>query len=486
MDGPETTEGLGIGVLGPLTVRWNGTPLPLGPDMVRRLLALLALHPARVVSRPEIIAALWGDHPPSSAPSLIHGYASRLRKQLPGGPVLAEHGGYRLGIDPAAVDLTRFTRLATEARRLRRDGAVEAAIQHYARALECWQGPVLADLDPRLRLLPAAVTADQERLAAVLDYARCCDTAGRPAAALGELDAAVAREPLHEGLHARLLIARSAAGDRAGAVDTFLALRRRLADELGLDPGAGLRDAYLRLLREDRTDPGPASGGGTVATADLPEPAGPSAAAACPPRRRPSRAVIVALTAVLTLVSGFAAYTVPRHEPPAASAGGRTFTPQRSGGWVYGPVLGTTGGDDQWFSATVRRLGDHDHLAGARLRFNGDPRAENDNAGVLVAVCATGYEIEAADPDFVHEDTPLPSEGRLLVTLTADNLLTIAFDGRTVVSRRLLGHYRAGRQIIPAAWQLTTGVSMTDIRSNATAEAIAPATDDPAPGARDR
>ena len=54
-------------VLGPLEVRGDDGPLPLGGAKQRALLALLLLNANRVVSRERLIDELWGDDPPETA-----------------------------------------------------------------------------------------------------------------------------------------------------------------------------------------------------------------------------------------------------------------------------------------------------------------------------------------------------------------------------------------------------------------------------------
>src|SRR3954447_21336141 len=142
--------------LGPLAVRCDGVAVKVGPAMVRRLLALLALHSGLVVSRQEIVDALWNGDPPSTYVNLIHVYASRLRAQLrdgspDGDSVLitsSDHGGYQLHLDAGAVDLARFDELLRRARRAAEMGDLTVATGLYEAALGCWRGPVLADAEP--------------------------------------------------------------------------------------------------------------------------------------------------------------------------------------------------------------------------------------------------------------------------------------------------------------------------------------------------
>ncbi|AXB44685.1 BTAD domain-containing putative transcriptional regulator [Amycolatopsis albispora] len=243
---------LSAGVLGPLTVARDGTPLELGPAKQRCLFALLALRAGEVVDRAEIIDALWGDRPPSSCLNLVHTYVSGLRKVLEpdGGPfapaLQSGYGGYRLEV--ADLDLNRFDGLARRARALRHAEPLRA-LELFARALREWRGPVLAGLPANLREHPAAVAVARRRLVTALDYADTALAAGEAAAVVDHLQPLAEEEPWHEGLSARLMLAMAASGQQGAALALFAGVRRRLADELGVEPGAELRAAHLRVVR---------------------------------------------------------------------------------------------------------------------------------------------------------------------------------------------------------------------------------------------
>src|SRR5919204_5926075 len=103
-------------LLGPVAVSLDGEPVALGGQKRRALLATLLLEANRVVSRDRLIDALWGDDPPDTARNTIQVYVSQLRKLLPEGTLETAPPGYRLVIEPEAVDLFEFLRLAEEGR----------------------------------------------------------------------------------------------------------------------------------------------------------------------------------------------------------------------------------------------------------------------------------------------------------------------------------------------------------------------------------
>ena len=107
---------LQFGLLGPLSVSRDGEPTAIRRQKTRALLAALLLEPNRVVSRERLIDALWGEAPPETARNTLQAHVSHLRKLLPDGALETAPPGYRLVVDPEAVDLFRFVRLGEEGR----------------------------------------------------------------------------------------------------------------------------------------------------------------------------------------------------------------------------------------------------------------------------------------------------------------------------------------------------------------------------------
>ncbi|MFF4339618.1 BTAD domain-containing putative transcriptional regulator [Kitasatospora sp. NPDC001540] len=240
-------------LLGPLLLRRGRDTVPIDSPTLRRLLGLLALtHPA-AATRQEITDTLWPDGPPGSQQSLIHTHVSRLRRLLapddPPSGVLRTPTGYRLGLPRHRTDLGRFDDLLTRTTSLRHAPDPDTAHRDLTRALRHWRGPVLADADPALRRHPAAVAANERRLRAALLHADTALLLHRSEHAVPLLRELAHTEPLHEGLHARLILTLAASGRQAAALDTYTRLRTRLDEELGVAPGPELHDAQLRVLR---------------------------------------------------------------------------------------------------------------------------------------------------------------------------------------------------------------------------------------------
>ncbi|MEU3669216.1 AfsR/SARP family transcriptional regulator [Streptomyces virginiae] len=117
-----------ISMLGPLDLRGgNGNGAGVGGTRLRALLILLALEPGRVVASELLIDGIWAQDPPAGAANALQALVPRLRRALPGAVVASHPAGYRLAVEPDAVDVVRFERLASEGRQaLARDPAAAA------------------------------------------------------------------------------------------------------------------------------------------------------------------------------------------------------------------------------------------------------------------------------------------------------------------------------------------------------------------------
>jgi predicted ATPase/DNA-binding SARP family transcriptional activator len=244
-----------FGVLGPIAV-WTagGEPVPVPGLKVRALLAALLVHEGRPVPAGRLIQALWGEDLPGDAAGTLSGKVTQLRRALeraePGGRALVPPPppGYRLVLEPGAVDADRFRTLAAQAREIA-DPRARAGLLSDALAL--WRGPAFADFAAEPFATAAAARLTEERLAALEDHAEARLAMGEqgehtPLAA--ELTELLAAHPLRERLRAAHMRALYASGRPAEALDSYEQLRARLADELGLDPGPELVTLHRTML----------------------------------------------------------------------------------------------------------------------------------------------------------------------------------------------------------------------------------------------
>ncbi|MER5217876.1 tetratricopeptide repeat protein [Streptomyces sp. NPDC002838] len=283
-----------IQVLGPVSVWRDDSRLTLGSPQRRAILALLAVSRGLQLPFSGLADALWGERPPASASNVVQTHIKHLRRLLeperpPRAPstVLPRLGdGYALRVPDDAVDLLRFRDLVTAADSARRNGDGERAAALLAGALGVWQQPPLADL-PSLAAHPTVVALAGERRGVVAQYGEAMIATGRSSHALPVLEEAAAAQPLDEDAQARLIRAYEAVGRRDQAVAVYRRSRRRLADELGVDPGPELSEAFAAVLCR-RPEPS-ASSRTRAAGPDRATGSAPGGLAAALPTRSPTR-----------------------------------------------------------------------------------------------------------------------------------------------------------------------------------------------------
>ncbi len=237
-----------IGILGSFEVRTDdGVHADVPGARLRALLVALALEPGHAVPKATLVDWIWGEHPPSDAANALQRLVSRLRKALPEGLVEGQTDGYRLTVEPDAVDAVRFERLVGQAR----NGDDPRRAQRLRDALALWRGPAMQDVGlQESAAFDAAVTRlERLRLTAMEDRFDAEFSLGRGAELVTELTDLVAAHPVRERLVAALMRALVAAGRDTEALRVYQRTREALADELGVDPSPELSALHVALLR---------------------------------------------------------------------------------------------------------------------------------------------------------------------------------------------------------------------------------------------
>lgn len=243
-------------VLGPLTVRVDGTALPLGGSKRRTVLAALLVSEHQRAYLGELVDAVWDASPPRTAGKQVRNAVSELRSALApaGAAIRSVPNGYHLDIGEADVDLHRFRRGLLQAHAELRGRRHADAVVAFRTALSAWSGSMLGDV--RSSALQAFVVRYQEaRLSAAENCLTLELAAGSNPEVVAELAHWVEHNPLRERLVAQYVAALHRRGARAQAFEVYEDTRRRLAKSLGLSPGPELVAVHHDMLRAD-TGPG--------------------------------------------------------------------------------------------------------------------------------------------------------------------------------------------------------------------------------------
>ncbi|GAB2857491.1 hypothetical protein GCM10027176_69940 [Actinoallomurus bryophytorum] len=273
--------GLRFGLLGAVTAWQDGAELDLGSPQQRAVLAHLLLRDGGHVPLGELIDSLWGDDVPRGARSTVRTYIYRLRRLLDPAvtdghmALLSQGPGYSILVDPARVDLTVFQQCVADGKAAWDLGDIGEADRWFEQAKTLWRGDPLMGVSGRYfdgqrdRLDRLRSTVLEEGLRLKIEL-------GQHSLVVPELTEAVTRHPLREHLWELLMLALYRSGSQAEALAAYRHVRTLLRDEMGLEPGPGLRDLHQRILESDPSLTGMATGRQRayelVAPAQLPPP----------------------------------------------------------------------------------------------------------------------------------------------------------------------------------------------------------------------
>lgn len=246
--------------LGPLEIERAGEVSPVGGVRLESALALLLIHGGHTVGVDALCEAMWGERGIDRSVSTLDSHVWRLRRVLEPGRARGEAstllvrdpGGYRLvlaGDDP--TDSARFVRLATTAADLLAVGDAAGALGHAAEAAALWRGRPYGVAADEGWARAAVARLDGVRSGLRETHVGALLGTGAPEQALGELETALAEEPLRERLWLLRMTAYRDAGRRAEALQAYTDARSVLVDELGVEPGPDLKALHAELLRDD-------------------------------------------------------------------------------------------------------------------------------------------------------------------------------------------------------------------------------------------
>lgn len=259
-------------LLGPLVVTVAGTAVRLGGPRQVAVLARLLLAPGQVVSMEQLAESVWDGDLPARPEVAIRSYISNLRRSIeptrhPGDRqscIESIPPGYRLAVDPGAIDAHRFEQLVAQGRSaLARDEAGLAA-SHLASALRLWRGEPCEGLVDTDALMAYRARLAELRLVATEQWFEARLALGEHEALVPDLEAVLAEHPRRERLTELAMLALYRAGRQSEALAAYRRLRTLLVDQLGIDPGPRVQALEHKILTHDpslRGDEAPDEGG---------------------------------------------------------------------------------------------------------------------------------------------------------------------------------------------------------------------------------
>ena len=233
-------------ILGPLLIEGPDGVVPAGGRLQRRVLARLAMEAGRPVALDDLEEAVWGDDLPRAGRHTIATHVFRLRGL--GLEIATGRDAYGL---ETPTDVDALEHLVAEARTAEERIDYAAAASSSRAALALWRGQPLTELDDlpdagivRTRLEDTVDGLRERLLALELEI--------RPAAELTSFARELVNaQPYRERRWELLMLTLYRAGRQADALDAFAECRRRLVDDLGLDPGPALRRMQQAILSQD-------------------------------------------------------------------------------------------------------------------------------------------------------------------------------------------------------------------------------------------
>jgi predicted ATPase/DNA-binding SARP family transcriptional activator len=245
---------LSIRVLGPVEVTAGDARVDLGGSLPRRLFAALVAAGGQVVTDDRLADLVWDGQPPVKMAAALQVHVSRLRGALGQGArelLERDNVGYRLRLDPEAVDATWFANAIETGRRQLTEGNADQAIRTFTEALALWRGDPYADIAEWDEVSAARGRLAELREVALEESAAARLAGGDAAGAAADLEELTRATPLRERRWALLILALYRAGRQGDAFAALRRVRAVLADELGVDPGAELQDLERRVLAHD-------------------------------------------------------------------------------------------------------------------------------------------------------------------------------------------------------------------------------------------
>jgi WD40 repeat protein/DNA-binding SARP family transcriptional activator len=203
------------------------------------------------LSADQLSTVVWGDTPPASWHKNLQTCVVRLRKILGPEAIGTTGRGYQLTLPVDAVDARRFEALATRGHQLLELGEADRAAYLLGQALALWRGRPYIEIEEWEPGRIEASRLSELRLDAQEWWLEASVQAGRHREILAQAQTLANAAPLRERRWELLALAQYRAGRQGEALRTISGVRRRLVDELGIDPSLALGELEQAILRQD-------------------------------------------------------------------------------------------------------------------------------------------------------------------------------------------------------------------------------------------
>jgi DNA-binding SARP family transcriptional activator len=222
------------------------------------LLRTLLIRNGQVVSLDQLMQELWDKTPPVRAVAALHVYVSQLRKVLNkyscnADVITTRAPGYTLNLGRDELDVDQFLALWEKGRMQMRMCDDAVAAETLSKAISIWREPVQAASHEGPIVREFADWVEELRVDCMELLAHALMASDQAGEAIRILNSLIAEHPLRENLYAFLMEALSRAGRRADALEVYRTARKRIRQELGLEPCLFLQETQDHILN-DRLD----------------------------------------------------------------------------------------------------------------------------------------------------------------------------------------------------------------------------------------
>jgi DNA-binding SARP family transcriptional activator len=227
-------------------------PRDLGGTRPKQVLEILLAARGHPVPTDRLAELIWAGDLPQNAGGSLQTFVSVLRRHLTSDReharalVVTEAEAYRFATNLVDLDLDRFDELVERAT----SQPTRDARRTLEEALALVQGEVLEDEPYTVWAQDLRGTYQGRVLGARLEAADAALAELDYAAALAHTEAAAALDGFSERAHRTAMLALYALGRQHDALDTYRRFRRRLSDELGLEPTPETRALESAILRQ--------------------------------------------------------------------------------------------------------------------------------------------------------------------------------------------------------------------------------------------